>query len=102
MIWERMGKIVERPGTPNFAFKDIDENRPAGAIRLRLETLDYALGRHRERLIQRRRAAERIERVLARYEQRLRAGLRPPWAGEAARCHGPRAGPSVIEKAPPP
>ncbi|HSL24627.1 MAG TPA: BadF/BadG/BcrA/BcrD ATPase family protein [Vicinamibacterales bacterium] len=74
-IYATIEQIIETSGTPYFGFKDIDENRPAGAIKLRLETLDYALRRLRERLAQRRRVAERIERVLARYERRLRAGV---------------------------
>jgi activator of 2-hydroxyglutaryl-CoA dehydratase/predicted nucleotide-binding protein (sugar kinase/HSP70/actin superfamily) len=72
-IYATIEDIIETSGTPYFGFKDIDENRPAGAIKLRLETLDYALRRHRPRLLARRRAVEHIERVLARYERRLRA-----------------------------
>jgi predicted nucleotide-binding protein (sugar kinase/HSP70/actin superfamily) len=71
-IYAIIEEIIESSGTPYFGFKDIDENRPAGAIKLRLETLDYALRRHRQRLIQRRRAADRIERALTRYARRLR------------------------------
>ncbi len=37
-------------GTPFFAFKDIDENRPTGSIRLRVETIDYFLKRYRQDL----------------------------------------------------
>jgi len=36
-------QIVEQSGTPYFSFKDIDENKSAGSIRLRVETLDYFL-----------------------------------------------------------
>ena len=46
-------EIVERSGTPYFCFKDIDENRPTGAMRLRVETIAYFLRRHRERLADR-------------------------------------------------
>ncbi|MDP2956127.1 MAG: BadF/BadG/BcrA/BcrD ATPase family protein [Longimicrobiales bacterium] len=46
-------EIIERSGTPYFCFKDIDENRPAGAMRLRVETIAYFLRRHRERLADR-------------------------------------------------
>ncbi|MBP7669235.1 MAG: CoA activase [Candidatus Eisenbacteria bacterium] len=41
--------ILEAAGTPYFTFHDIDENRPSGAIRLRVETIDYSL-REYERL----------------------------------------------------
>jgi predicted CoA-substrate-specific enzyme activase len=71
-IYAIVEEIIESSGTPYFGFKDIDENRPAGAIKLRLETLDYALRRHRARLIHRRRAADRIERAISRYARRLR------------------------------
>lgn len=44
-------RILESAGRPYFGFKDLDENKPAGSIRLRVETIDYYLRRHRERLI---------------------------------------------------
>lgn len=28
---------------PYFSFKDIDENKPAGAIKIRIKTIDYFL-----------------------------------------------------------
>lgn len=71
-IFATVEEIVETSGTPYFGFKDIDENRPAGSIKLRLETLHYALSRHRELMLQRRRDAEHIDRALRRYERRLR------------------------------
>jgi predicted nucleotide-binding protein (sugar kinase/HSP70/actin superfamily) len=74
-IFSVIEEIVERSGTPFFAFKDLDENRPSGSIKLRLETIDYALKRYRERLARRRRAGERIDRWLAEYERRLRERL---------------------------
>ncbi|MCX7602492.1 MAG: acyl-CoA dehydratase activase-related protein [Bryobacteraceae bacterium] len=52
-------RILESAGRPYFGFKDLDENRPAGSIRLRVETIDYYLRRHRERLIGQRAAPER-------------------------------------------
>jgi predicted nucleotide-binding protein (sugar kinase/HSP70/actin superfamily) len=48
-------EIIERSGTPYFCFKDIDENKPTGAIRLRVETIAYFLRRHGEQLADRRR-----------------------------------------------
>jgi predicted CoA-substrate-specific enzyme activase len=41
-------KIVEMSGTPYFSFKDLDENKPAGSIRIRVETIHYFLKRFRE------------------------------------------------------
>ncbi len=42
-IYATMEGIIEKSGTPYFGFKDIDENKPAGSIKLRLETIDYSL-----------------------------------------------------------
>lgn len=36
-------QIIERSGTPYFSFKDIDENKSGGSIKLRVETIDYFL-----------------------------------------------------------
>jgi predicted nucleotide-binding protein (sugar kinase/HSP70/actin superfamily)/activator of 2-hydroxyglutaryl-CoA dehydratase len=74
-IFSTVEEIVETSGTPYFAFKDIDENKPTGSIKLRLETIDYSLGRLREAMGARERRAIRIERWLAGYEARLRREL---------------------------
>jgi activator of 2-hydroxyglutaryl-CoA dehydratase/predicted nucleotide-binding protein (sugar kinase/HSP70/actin superfamily) len=74
-IYSVVQEIIECSGTPYFAFKDVDENRPVGAIRLRLETIDYALKRYRETLVRRRRRAARAERHLAAYARRVREAL---------------------------
>jgi activator of 2-hydroxyglutaryl-CoA dehydratase/predicted nucleotide-binding protein (sugar kinase/HSP70/actin superfamily) len=74
-IYATIEEIIEKAGTPYFGFKDIDENKPAGAIKLRLETIDYSLKRAREELLDRGRRAERVERWLAAYEKRLRRQL---------------------------
>ena len=58
-IYATVEEIVERSGTPYFAFKDLDENRPGGSIRIRVETIACFLARYREeRLLGRRRAGE--------------------------------------------
>jgi predicted nucleotide-binding protein (sugar kinase/HSP70/actin superfamily) len=77
-IYAAVEEIVESSGTPYFGFKDLDENRPAGAIKLRLETLDYALRRHRDRLVAERQARQHVARVVERYEARLRRTLGAP------------------------
>src|ERR1700737_921216 len=64
--------IIEQSGTPYFCFKDLDENKPAGSIRIRIETIDYFLRRYREQIIQRRKAEKEIEEQLAQYETQLR------------------------------
>ncbi|TNE48014.1 MAG: CoA activase [Bacteroidetes bacterium] len=42
--------IIESSGTPFFSFRDIDENKPKGSIKLRIETIDYFLKKYQETL----------------------------------------------------
>src|SRR5579871_5698211 len=67
--------IIEQSGTPYFCFKDLDENKPTGSIRIRVETIDYFLRRYREQIIQRRKSREEIENQLAALEAQLRLEL---------------------------
>jgi predicted CoA-substrate-specific enzyme activase len=67
--------IIEQSGTPYFSFKDLDENKPSGSIRIRVETIDYFLRRYREDIVKRREAERNIEAQLAAFEQQLRSGL---------------------------
>jgi len=77
--------IIEQSGTPYFCFKDLDENKPSGSIRIRVETIDYFLRRYREEVIKKRKAVQEIEAQLADYENQLRAQLEPePGAREVA------------------
>ena len=64
--------IIEQSGTPYFSFKDLDENKPSGSIRIRVETIDYFLRRYREDIVKRRTAEVGIEAQLAAFEQSLR------------------------------
>ena len=64
--------IIEQSGTPYFCFKDLDENKPSGSIRIRVETIDYFLRRYREEVIRRRKAEQEIEAQLAALEAQLR------------------------------
>jgi activator of 2-hydroxyglutaryl-CoA dehydratase/predicted nucleotide-binding protein (sugar kinase/HSP70/actin superfamily) len=45
-IYTVIEQIIGRSGTPYFAFKDIDENRPSASIRIRVETIHYFLTRY--------------------------------------------------------
>jgi len=63
--------IIENSGTPYFCFKDLDENKPSGSIRIRVETIDYFLRRYRETIIKRRKAEQEIEAQLAQFEAQL-------------------------------
>jgi predicted CoA-substrate-specific enzyme activase len=64
--------IIEQSGTPYFCFKDLDENKPSGSIRIRVETIDYFLRRYREEVIRKRKAEQEIEAQLAALEAQLK------------------------------
>jgi predicted CoA-substrate-specific enzyme activase len=71
-IYSVVEEIIETSGTPYFAFKDIDENKPAGSIRIRVETMAYFLGRYREQLVARGRTMREIDARLQALEATLR------------------------------
>src|SRR5262249_26265768 len=72
-IYTTIESIIERSGTPYFSFKDVDENKPSGSIRIRVETIHYFLKRHAERM--NKPSGEEIERQVAEYERSLREQL---------------------------
>ncbi|TVP83131.1 BadF/BadG/BcrA/BcrD ATPase family protein [Thioalkalivibrio sp.] len=49
-IYSVVEEIIERSGTPYFCFKDLDENRPSGSIKIRTETIAYFLERYQAQL----------------------------------------------------
>ena len=65
--------IIENSGTPYFSFKDLDENKPTGSIRIRVETIDYFLRRYREDIIARKQKEKEIEMQLVALERTLRS-----------------------------
>jgi predicted CoA-substrate-specific enzyme activase len=71
-IYGVIESIIENSGTPYFCFKDLDENKPSGSIRIRVETIDYFLRRYREQIIKRRKAEDEINAQLAELEAQLR------------------------------
>jgi len=74
-IYSVVEDIIENSGTPYFAFKDLDENKPTGSIKIRVETIDYFLKRYREDLLKKAESAKKLEEQLAEYERRLRMNL---------------------------
>jgi len=72
-IYTVIEEIIESSGTPYFCFKDIDENKPTGSIKIRIETIAYFLKRYRERLVAQTARRQEIEGRLARFEAELRA-----------------------------
>ena len=49
-VFATLEAIIEASGKPFFYFRDIDENRPAASIRIRVETIVHFLERYRETL----------------------------------------------------
>jgi activator of 2-hydroxyglutaryl-CoA dehydratase/predicted nucleotide-binding protein (sugar kinase/HSP70/actin superfamily) len=71
-IYTAIESIIERSGTPYFSFKDIDENKPTGSIKIRIETIHYFLKRYTEDRNRTRTASAEIDEQLAAYERQLR------------------------------
>jgi predicted CoA-substrate-specific enzyme activase len=72
-IYSVIEDIIEQSGTPYFCFKDIDENKPTGSIRIRIETIAYFLKRYREKMVTDKRRLAEVEARLAQFERRLRS-----------------------------
>ncbi|HMG35760.1 MAG TPA: BadF/BadG/BcrA/BcrD ATPase family protein [Blastocatellia bacterium] len=74
-IYTVVEEVVQNAGTPYFCFKDIDENKPTGSIKIRVETIGYFLKRYREDMIRNKGKKKTLEERLAEYERLLRAQL---------------------------
>ncbi len=49
-IYSTVESILRASDTPYFTFHDIDENKPAGSIKIRIETIDYFLKQYMEQM----------------------------------------------------
>ncbi|MFI5403410.1 MAG: acyl-CoA dehydratase activase-related protein, partial [Planctomycetota bacterium] len=81
-IYTVVEEIVEKSGTPFFSFRDIDENKPTGSIKIRVETISYFLTRYRQDLVRERDKRLKIEDELLDFEARLRSEEEGVSAGE--------------------
>ncbi|MCB9849336.1 MAG: CoA activase [Phycisphaerales bacterium] len=72
-IYSNIEDIIEQSGTPYFCFKDIDENKPTGSIKIRIETIAYFLKRYREKMVSDKQKLAEVEAKLAAFERRLRS-----------------------------
>ncbi len=72
-IYTVVEETVTKSGTPYFSFKDIDENKPTGSIKIRVETIGYFLKRYREDIVYRKQKGAEIDAKLKELETRLRA-----------------------------
>ena len=73
-IYTVVEETVQNSGTPYFCFKDIDENKAAGAIKIRVETIGYFLQRYREDMVRDNAKRDEIDARLAELEWELRSG----------------------------
>ena len=80
-IYSLIESIIELSGTPYFSFKDIDENKPTGSIKIRIETIHYFLQRYAEDLQDQPVSEADIERRIEAYERTLRK--------QCTQTHGP-------------
>jgi predicted CoA-substrate-specific enzyme activase len=71
-IYTAVEEVVEHSGTPYFCFKDIDENKPTGSIKIRVETIGYFLKRYREDMVREKHKKVAIEDRLKKFEEQLR------------------------------
>ncbi len=71
-IYTVVEEIVTSSGTPYFSFKDIDENKPTGSIKIRVETIHYFLKRYREDMIAKKKKVMTIEERMKEFEEKIR------------------------------
>ncbi|MCI0449057.1 MAG: acyl-CoA dehydratase activase-related protein, partial [Chlorobi bacterium] len=71
-IYTVVEEIVSNSGTPYFSFKDIDENKPTGSFKIRIETIHYFLKRYREDMLARKKKVSTIEEKLKEFEEKIR------------------------------
>ena len=74
-IYHVVEGALEATGTPYCTFHDLDENRPAGSIKLRVETIAYFLRRYHEEMCRRRGLEEEVEQRVAVYREELQREL---------------------------
>ncbi|HRI06781.1 MAG TPA: BadF/BadG/BcrA/BcrD ATPase family protein [Nannocystaceae bacterium] len=70
-IYTVIEEIVENSGTPYFSFKDIDENKPTGSIKIRVETIGYFLKRYQQDLRRNLDKQQRVRERVAEYQAEL-------------------------------
>ncbi|MFB3903210.1 MAG: BadF/BadG/BcrA/BcrD ATPase family protein [Acidobacteriota bacterium] len=83
-IYSVVEEIIEESGTPYFSFKDIDENKPAGSFKIRVETIDYFLKRYQQDLRNKAEKERLLNERLAAYELGLRRQFEQPAPEEQA------------------
>ena len=70
-IYTVVQEIIENSGTPYFCFKDIDENKPTGSIKIRVETISYFLKQYREEMVRKNSKMREIDTKLDGFEEMI-------------------------------
>ena len=70
-IYNTVENIIEASGTPYFTFHDIDESKPTGSIKIRVETIDYFLQRYQEHLKRQKHSEDELEQMVDAYRSHL-------------------------------
>ena len=74
-IYTVIEEVIENSGTPYFNFKDLDENKPTGSIKIRVETIHYFLTRFMEDMVKNTKKMDTINISLESYGKDLREML---------------------------
>ncbi len=83
-VYSVIEEIVESSGTPYFSFKDIDENKPTGSIKIRTQTIGYFLRRYQEDLQRNKGKNLRVDERMRAYQAELLARIEAAQAQLAA------------------
>ena len=70
-IYNTVENIIEASDTPFFTFHDIDENKPTGSIKIRVETIDYFLQRYQEHLQRQKHSEDELDEMVEAYKEHL-------------------------------
>ena len=67
-VYNTIEKIIEASDTPYFTFFDIDESKPTGSIKIRVETIDYFLARYQEHLGRQKNSEGELQNMVEAYK----------------------------------
>jgi hypothetical protein len=97
-IYTVIEEIVEHSGTPYFCFKDIDENKPTGSIKIRVETIGYFLKRYREDMVRNQQKVDSIDEQMKKFEEQVRHELKlaASLGGKEGSCGSHDSAPSEL------
>jgi predicted nucleotide-binding protein (sugar kinase/HSP70/actin superfamily) len=72
-IYSVIEEILHASGTPYFTFHDIDENKPTGSIKIRVETIDYFLIQYKAELLKKLELEAELYAKVRAFEEELAA-----------------------------